>query len=129
MRSAFDVAVTSFMRGPPCTSDPGAEAVQQHLEKYSKFKKEYLDTARVCATQELAFAPLVFDAHGSGWDEAVEDLLRRTAQRIAAASRIGAQSSNISIPELLSQRLSVALQTASARATLRRLTGGLDSFQ
>ena len=109
--------------------DQGPAAVKKHLASYAKYKREYLETAKVCDTQQLAFVPLVVDAHAGGWDEAVEDLLLNASARLTSSYR-RVQSGPVLTPkEWLSQRLSVTIQLSTTRATLRRLAGGLDSFQ
>ena len=126
---AFDVAVTSVTRGPPSCSDPGADAVTSQLKKYVDFKRAYLGTREACWQQGVAFNPLIVEAHGGGWDDSVDDMLRQSAQRIQAGSWRLPELPGVPIHAYLAQRLSFAVQASTARATIRRMAGGLDTFQ
>ena len=119
---AFDVAATSFLRGPPGLVDPGADAVRTHLGQYADMKRQHLDTAAMCATQGFSFTPLVFDAYGGGWDDTVAELLSELTARSRARGGPEFGSS-------IQQRLSVTLQTCAAKAVLRRQVPGTDRFQ
>ena len=125
---AFDVAVTSFMQGSGPNSDPGLEAVKACLESYAKKKMAFQETAAKCARQGIDFVPLIFEAQGGGWSAGVADILSTAAKR-ADARRSDSQIWNQSTAAIYAQRLSVALQRATSRATLRRESPGMDRFQ
>ena len=116
------------MRSARSNSDPGQDAVRRCLAEYAAKKRAYLDTDVACKNQGLDFIPLIFEAHGGGWSESVCDLLAIAAKR-HDTRRTEPHVWGQSTAAIFEQRLSVAIQRATAKAMLRRESPGFDRFQ
>jgi hypothetical protein len=111
---ALDFAITSGLRSDvfrACRSNP-----EEVFDQYSQFKCEHLNTALSCESAGFRFVPLVFEAHGGGWNAAVRAILDRIAREAAAQQREPLASVSLQT----AQRISVALHREDARAVLKR---------
>ena len=76
----------------------------------------------------LDLIPLVFEAQGGGWSDRVAEFLAVAAKR-ADARKSDTQTWGQSTEAVYAQRLSITIQGAVSRATLRRESPGTDRFQ
>ena len=98
-----------------------AEAAQKSgaaATQYEVFKRQYLDTANVCASQGITFIPLVAEVTG-GWGPTGLKTVSKLANRTA---RISEQSASMVFAHLL-ESLCVAIRRANAQAVLKRSQG------
>ena len=114
--AAFDLAITSPHRQDivlQASTKTGAAA-----EAYEQFKRLYLDTARDCMRQGIAFIPLIAETSG-GWGPAAQCVFKALARSVSIVS--GREPSQ----ELLEHRqaLSILISVANARAIFRRDPG------
>ena len=84
-------------------------------DAYARHKESHLNTAALCASQGVAFVPMVAETTGL-WETGAARVLRHIAA--AAAARSG-DSADIAYSTLL-QELSVVIRSFRARAALRR---------
>ena len=113
--AALDLAITSpqrlgVIRQASLRKGAAAEAYEVH-------KRNYLNTAVVCASQGLSFVPMVAEPSG-GWGPSGFCTLKAFARAAAARSSTGADSSAILAERL--RKLCGAIRRATARAVLRR---------
>ena len=111
---AWDFSVTSAFRLGPSTPDPAAfSSVFSSVETR---KRGFLDTASQCAQAGIHFCPLVIEAVGGGWSEA----LRSVVSWIASESGRHSSSRHSDTSFKIAQRISCALHQENARAILKR---------
>ena len=111
---AWDFSVTSAFRLGPSTPDPAAfSSVFSSVETR---KRGFLDTASHCAQAGIHFCPLVIEAVGGGWSEA----LRSVVSWIASESGRHSSSRQSDTSFKIAQRISCALHQENARAILKR---------
>ena len=111
--AAFDIAITSPHRTDvlvEASVAPGAAA-----ELYENYKRRYKDTARDCASQGIAFIPIVGEPSG-GWGPAALCAFKALARAIASQT---GRDPGVILSEHR-QALCVALRQANARAIFRR---------
>ena len=112
---AWDFSVTSAFRLGPSTPDPAAfSSVFSSVETH---KRGFLDTASQCAKAGIHFCPLVIEAVGGGWSEA----LRSVVSWIASESGRHSSSRLSDTSFKIAQRISCALHQENARAILKRV--------
>ena len=85
---------------------------------YAARKVAWLDIGAQCEAEGFAFVPMTFESHGGGFGPAAADLLHRLARLHTATGTHAAPGHSLRIAE----RVSFALQRASALAILKRLT-------
>ena len=111
---AWDFSVTSAFRLGPSTPDPAAfSSVFSSVESR---KRGFLDTASQCAQAGIHFCPLVIEAVGGGWSEA----LRSVVSWIASECSRHSSSRHSDTSFKIAQRISCALHQENARAILKR---------
>ena len=112
---AWDFSVTSAFRLGPSAPDPAAfSSVFSSVETH---KRGFLDTASQCAKAGIHFCPLVIEAVGGGWSEA----LRSVVSWIASESGRHSSSRLSDTSFKIAQRISCALHQENARAILKRV--------
>ena len=114
--AAFDLAVTSPQRADIVASaarEAGAAATH-----YEGVKRNYLQTADVCASQGISFVPMVAETSG-GWGPTGLKTISKLAKRKALITE---QSASVVFSHLL-ESLCVAIRRANARAVLKRSQG------
>ena len=110
----MDFAVTAGLRAATLVS--AAECPSSVLSKYEDFKKEYKNTAQLCAETGFDFTPVVFEAHGGSWSLSARQLF----DNVAKAQRSLYKDAGECLSLRMAQRMSVTLHRESARAILRR---------
>ena len=95
-------------------AEAGREAVAA-AAAYARSKEAYLDTARVCAAQGVAFQPMVLESTGA-WEKGSGKILWHIARAVAVSE--GAKPATMHSTML--QELSVVARSHRARAVLRR---------
>ena len=111
---AWDFSVTSAFRLGPSAPDPAAfSSVFSSVEAR---KRGFLDTASQCSQAGIHFCPLVLEAVGGGWSEA----LRAVVSWIASESNRHSSTSHSDTSFKIAQRISCALHQENARAILKR---------
>ena len=111
---AWDFSVTSAFRLGPSAPDPAAfSSVFSSVEAR---KRGFLDTASQCSQAGIHFCPLVLEAVGGGWSEA----LRAVVSWIASESNRHSSLSHSDTSFKIAQRISCALHQENARAILKR---------
>lgn len=111
--AALDFAVTAHQR--PETLALASNQTGAAADAYARHKESHLNTAALCASQGVAFVPMVAETTGL-WETGAARVLRHIAA--AAAARSG-DSADIAYSTLL-QELSVVIRSFRARAALRR---------
>jgi hypothetical protein len=111
--AALDFAVTAHQR--PETLALASNQTGATADAYARHKESHLNTAALCASQGVAFVPMVAETTGL-WETGAARVLRHIAA--AAAARSG-DSADIAYSTLL-QELSVVIRSFRARAALRR---------
>ena len=112
--AAFDFAVTSGLRPQVLTAAAldGQAAVQQ----YEDFKREYLETQRLCESAGIIFVPLVAEADGGGWGGEAYKVFKELAKLKSALT--GELENTCALQ--IQQSLNLVLHRENARAILRR---------
>jgi hypothetical protein len=107
---AWDFACTSGLRVGGLSS--GVDGLDFIFSDYEEQKRQYQQTDSQCRAAGFSFIPLVLEAHGGGFSDALRGKLEGIADRIAASTSApkGMVSLNIA------QRISCALQRENARA-------------
>ena len=112
--AALDFAVTSGLRAD--LLEQTAAVGLSCLTSYEEYKKTFLDTAEPCASEGIAFLPLVMEAHSGAWGPTATKILLRLGKNIAMVS-----GESTSLEALRArQNLGLVLQRETARAVLRR---------
>ena len=112
--AALDFAVTAPQR--QVTVEQAAKEALASAKQYSQTKREYLNTAQLCADAGVEFVPMVCESTGAWAPEALH-VLGQLAQ--AAALQSGRDKNSVFAETL--QVLSVTVRRCQARALLRRL--------
>ena len=111
---AWDFSVTSAFRLGPAAPDPAAFAgVFSSVETR---KRVFIDTASQCSRAGIHFCPLVIEAVGGGWSEALRSVVSWIASESNRNSSVGHSDTSFKI----AQRISCALHRENARAILKR---------
>ena len=111
---AWDFSVTSALRLGPAAPDPAAFAgVFSSVETR---KKAFLDTASQCSHVGITFCPLVIEAVGGGWSEALRSVVSWNASESNRNSSVSHSDTSFKI----AQSISCALHRENARAILKR---------
>ena len=112
--AAFDLAATSGLRPQIVAASAldGRTAPQQ----YEDFKREYLDTERLCQAEGISFIPLVVEADGGGWGAEAYKVFHELAKLKSATT--GELESTAALH--INQSLNITLHRENARAILRR---------
>jgi hypothetical protein len=112
--AAFDLAVTSGLR---------ADVVQRSAAQrdaatmaYEDFKREYMDTERLCFEEGITFIPIIAEADGGGWGPQAHKVFNELAK--LQSSLTGEPEDTSALHSL--QRLNLTLHRENARAILRR---------
>ena len=100
------------------------------LITYERFKNTFLDTAAHCASEGMAFVPMVVEAHSGAWGPAATKVWLRLGKAI---SLVSGESTAVEALRAL-QNLGLTMHRETARAILRRTpahveTGGRDAAQ
>ena len=126
--AALDFAVTSGLRTDLLeqTVADGSSC----LSTYEKFKNSFLDTAAHCASEGIAFVPMVVEAHSGAWGPAASKVWLKLGK---AAALMSGESTAIEALRAR-QNLGLTLHRETARAILRRSpvfdeTGGGNTAQ
>ena len=111
---ALDFAVTSGLRTDLLeqTAADGSSC----LTSYEAFKNSFMDTAAHCASEGIAFVPMVLEAHSGAWGPTATKVWLKLGKAI---SLISGESTAIEALRIL-QNLGLTLQRETARAILRR---------
>ena len=112
--AALDFAVTSGLR--TYLLERTAADGSSSLLSYEQFKRSYLDTASHCASEGLAFVPMVVEAHSGAWGPAASKVWLRLGR---AVSLVSGESTAVECLRAL-QNLGLTLHRETARAILRR---------
>ena len=112
--AALDFAVTSGLRTDLLeqTAADGSSC----LAAYERFKNSFLDTASHCASEGIAFIPMVVEAHSGAWGPAAAKVWLRLGR---AVSLISGDSTAAEALKAL-QNLGLTVHRETARAILRR---------
>ena len=113
--AAMDFAVTSGMRADlivHSVADPGAA-----LDRYEEYKRQHQGTAQACRDADLAFIPMIVEAHGGSWGGEARRAFAVLAKRVADAR--GEEAAGVA--DRMAQRRSISLHGETARAILQRL--------
>ena len=112
--AAFDFAVTSGLRTDLLerTAADGSSC----LVSYEQVKNSFLDTAAHCASEGMAFIPMVVEAHSGAWGPEAAKVWLRLGK---AVSLVSGESTAVESLRAL-QNLGLTLHRETARAILRR---------
>ena len=113
--TAFDIAITA-----PQRAESLAAASQQALASASAYavtKADHLNTLQDCASQGVAFKPLVMESTGA-WETQASSTLHKIA--VAAALRLGQDRGQVF--QTMLQEMGTVARSFRARAILRRRT-------
>ena len=112
--AALDFAVTSGLRTDLLerTAADGSSC----LTSYEEFKNTFLDTAAHCASEGIAFVPMVVEAHSGAWGPAASKVWLRLGKAI---SLLSGESTAVEALRAL-QNLGLTLHRETARAILLR---------
>ena len=113
--AAMDFAVTSGMRADlivHAVADPGAA-----LDRYEEYKRQHQGTAQACRDADLAFIPMIVEAHGGSWGGEARRAFAVLAKRVADAR--GEEAAGVA--DRMALRRSISLHRETARAILQRL--------
>ncbi len=112
--AALDLAITSGLR---------TDVVQRSAARdnaattaYEDFKREYMDTERLCREEGITFIPLIAEADGGGWGPQAHKVFNELAK---LKSALTGEPESTSALHIL-QSLNITLHTKNARAILRR---------
>ena len=111
---AWDFSVSSAFRLGPATPDPAAFA--DVFSSAEARKRTFLDTASQCMSAGITFCPLVIEAVGGGWSDA----LRSVVSWIASEGNRNSSDGHSGTSFKIAQRISCALHQENARAILKR---------
>ena len=112
--AALDFAVTSGLR-TDLLEQTAANGLSC-LTAYEQFKNSYLDTASHCASEGIAFVPMVVEAHSGAWGPAAAKVWLRLGK---AVSMVSGESTAVEALRAL-QNVRLILHQETARAILRR---------
>ena len=110
-QEAWDFSITSALR--LALSDPAAFAGV--FTSVGSRKNAFLNTAPQCAQAGFTFCPLVWEAVGGGWSDAL-----RSVAWIASESKRSAPVSITDASIKIAQRISCTLHRENGRAILKR---------
>ena len=85
--------------------------------QYEDFKRNHLDTARLCTEEGITFVPMVVEAHGGMWGPSA----RKIFSELAKTKSVYTGEHRDEILGQLYQHLDVVLQRENSRAILRRM--------
>ena len=111
---AWDFACTSGLRIGGLVT--GLDGLDSLFATYEEYKRTYKQTDAQCHSVGLSFVPLILEAHGGGFSEALRGKLDSIAEKIAG----GCSSAKSQISLNIAQRVSCTLQRENARAVLMR---------
>ena len=111
---AIDFAITSGLR--PDVAHASAADPSAALAAYEDFKRNHLDTARLCAEASLSFAPAIQEADGGAWGPEAQKVFSELAH---CKSQITGEPKDTLLHQLL-QSLGVSLHRDNARAIVKR---------
>ena len=114
---AWDFSVSSLLRSSHFSST--SPSVADVFHEVETRKRAFQDTASLVAERGATFCPLVLEACGGGWSQA----LRNVVAWIASESRMArgpTAGSPTDISLRSAQRISCTLHRENARAVLRR---------
>ena len=112
--AALDFAVTSGLRTDLLeqTAADGSSC----LSTYELYKNSFLDTAAHCASEGIAFLPMVVEAHSGAWGPAASKVWLKLGKAVALMS-----GESTAVEALRArQNLGLTLHRETARAILRR---------
>ena len=112
--AALDFAVTSGLR-TDLLEQTAADGLSC-LRAYEHTKNTFLDTASHCASEGIAFLPMVVEAHSGAWGPAAAKVWLRLGK---AVSLVSGESTAVEALRAL-QNLGLTLHRETARAILRR---------
>ena len=87
------------------------------MTAYEDFKRNHMNTARLCADAGLSFEPLVVEANGGMWGISAQKIFSELAKLKAI---IQGESKGIVLDQIY-QSLDVILHRENARAVLKRM--------
>lgn len=110
---ALDFAITSGLRDIPASIQDAASC----LTAYEDFKKNHLDTARICSAEGISFAPVIIEALGGACGPTATKIFAE----LAKAKAVIAGEPPDRVLTQLHQNLGIILHRENARARLKRL--------
>ena len=87
------------------------------VTSYEDFKRNHLDTARLCTEAGITFVPMVLEANGGVWGPSA----RKIFSELAKTKSVQSGEQKDKILGQLYQNLDVVLQRENSRAILRRM--------
>ena len=111
----MDFAVTSGIR--QSTAQASIQDPSSAVTAYEDFKRNHLDTARLCNEEGLSFVPVVVEANGGLWGPSA----RKIFSELAKTRSVHSGEQKDKILGQLYQKLDVVLQRENSRAILRRM--------
>ena len=111
---AWDFSVTSAFRLGPAV--PDQSAFVDVFSSVEARKRTFLDTASQCLSAGITFCPLVIEAVGGGWSDALRSVVSWIASEGKRNSSDGCSDASFKI----AQRISCTLHRENARAILKR---------
>ena len=112
---AMDFAVTFGVRQSAVQAS--IQDSSHAVTSYEDFKRNHLDTARLCTEAGITFVPMVLEANGGVWGPSACKIFSELAKTKSVHS--GEQKDKI-LGQLY-QNLDVVLQRENSRAILRRM--------
>ena len=113
----MDFAVTSGIR--QSTIQASIQDPSSAVTAYEDFKRNHLDTARLCNEEGLFFVPVVVETNGGLWGPSA----RKIFSELAKTKSVHSGEQKDKILGQLYQNLDVVLQRENSRAILKRLNG------
>ena len=110
---ALDFAVTSGLRDIPASLRDASSAVAS----YEDFKRNHLNTERLCIAEGFSFCPMVVEASGGAWGAAAAKIFNELAK---TKSMISGEPAELLLNQLY-QNLGIILHHENARSVLKRV--------
>ena len=120
-QEAWDFSITSECELGPTLPDPTSPS--GIFTSVESRKNAFLDTASQCTKAGITFCPLILEAAGGGWSDA----LRWVVARIASESKRSGPIDDSDASFKIAQRIPCALHRENARAILKRAPEPLGS--
>ena len=99
------------------TAHASIQDASHAVAAYEDFKRNHLDTARLCTEEGFTFVPMVVEAHGGMWGPSA----RKIFSELAKTKSVHSGEQKDKILGQLYQNLDVVLQRENSRAILRRM--------
>ena len=111
----MDFAVTSGIRQN--TAHASIQDASHAVTAYEDFKRNHLDTARLCTEGSFSFVPMVVEANGGVWGPSALKIF----SELAKTQSVYSGEHRDKILGQLYQNLDVVLQRENSRAILKRM--------